>query len=326
MCIAVWQAGRSAAPVPPVPSPEAEQTTWPPGHCNALACCSSGEVVATGSFQTADVATSGISTVYLSGVSQAVNLELGGITDLYLQPAYDSVQINGRWAVRYYIAAMRPEPTAHSDGIASKVTCACSSSCIAHPPNRPCRATGISTIRYTHGQCNVQSAFLLSSPCQQSNGITLQVPTPTWTQGLSAFGSFSCALGKYCSLPICAAAQLSRQRGCCSSSPPTCSPAPVACSKLAGSQQLITGQQLSTEKPRPPLPSGLLLCCRHWLLGPPTSAAAHPSLPVPLLWPAAGPHFSAHLRPSGACPHTGAPCPRPRPRSCPHSRRCCCGA
>ena len=88
-------------------------------------CCSSGEVVATGSFQTADVVTSGISTVYLSGVSQAVNLELGGVTDLYLQPASDSVQITGRWAwgrmwLQWEAAvAEHPEPTTHCHGAVS---------------------------------------------------------------------------------------------------------------------------------------------------------------------------------------------------------------
>jgi hypothetical protein len=59
-----------------------------------------------------------------------------------------------------------------------------------------CRASGISNVVYSQGQCSVQSAFLLTSPCQQSGSISLQVPTPAWTQGLTAIGTFSCGAGE----------------------------------------------------------------------------------------------------------------------------------
>ena len=109
-------------------------------------CCSSGEVVATGSFQTADVVTSGISTVYLSGVSQAVNLELGGVTDLYLQPASDSVQITGRWAwgrmwLQWEAAvAEHPEPTTHCHGAVSSPNHPVPAHLSASPAPPPTRA------------------------------------------------------------------------------------------------------------------------------------------------------------------------------------------
>lgn len=61
------------------------------------------------------------------------------------------------------------------------------SDCNSHrtPVRLPeCRADGISNVFYTQGQCSVQSAFLLTSPCQQSGSISVaqSVPTPTWTQ------------------------------------------------------------------------------------------------------------------------------------------------
>lgn len=39
-----------------------------------------------------------------------------------------------------------------------------------------CSASGISTVHYSgNAQCSVSSAFLLSSPCQQSSNVGLQV-------------------------------------------------------------------------------------------------------------------------------------------------------
>jgi hypothetical protein len=51
-------------------------------------------------------------------------------------------------------------------------------------------------VQYSQGQCAVQSAFLFTSPCEQTSSISLQIPVPSWTQGLTAVGSFSCGVGE----------------------------------------------------------------------------------------------------------------------------------
>lgn len=59
------------------------------------------------------------------------------------------------------------------------------------------RASGISSVYHTQGQCAVRSSFLLSSACQRDASVELVAPEPEWTQGLTAAGTgFSCALGE----------------------------------------------------------------------------------------------------------------------------------
>ena len=60
---------------------------------------SSGEAVLTGAFGAADVAASGISTVFVSGVNGSVLVDLSGVSTLFLQPTTPSVSIAGRQAV-----------------------------------------------------------------------------------------------------------------------------------------------------------------------------------------------------------------------------------
>lgn len=55
-----------------------------------------GQVVLMGTFGATDVTTSGISTVSISGVTDSVTVDLGGISDVFLEPASDSMRITGR--------------------------------------------------------------------------------------------------------------------------------------------------------------------------------------------------------------------------------------
>ncbi|KAI3436574.1 hypothetical protein D9Q98_005990 [Chlorella vulgaris] len=114
---------------------------------------STGDVVLTGSYRTVTVSSSGISSLYVGGVTESADLQLSGISNVYVQPASDSVTIGGT-------------------------------------------ASGISTVQYSQGQCAVQSAFLFTSPCEQTSSISLQMPVPSWTQGLTAVGSFSCGVAE----------------------------------------------------------------------------------------------------------------------------------
>lgn len=66
----------------------------------------------------------------------------------------------------------------------------------AHP-HPACRASGISSIYHSQGECDVATSFLLSSPCQLDEGVALAAPEPQWTEGLTATGTgFTCSGGE----------------------------------------------------------------------------------------------------------------------------------
>ena len=205
--------------------------------------------------------------------------------------------------------APRANNTLPWGSLLAKPSCARSSLCFPRPPTHPRSASGISTIRYSQGQCNVQSAFLLSSPCQQTNGITLQVPTPTWTQGLSAFGSFSCALGKCSRLPACAATCPIVLSRCCAASPATCRHA-CSCSNARAGWPATSSHM----PPCPPLP---LAACH--LAACPLVAV----LQALASWPS--PKRSRSSLPSNSPPLANcwppSPCPPLSPRRLPPPRR-----
>lgn len=60
------------------------------------ACCSTGEVRLAGSMSSVRAGTSGITNIWLNGVSKAVDLDLSGICSTYITATDPGVQISGR--------------------------------------------------------------------------------------------------------------------------------------------------------------------------------------------------------------------------------------
>lgn len=186
----------------------------PPLPAVAPTACSSGDVALTGTFGTADVATSGISSLFIGGVTSAVTVNLAGISDLYLLPASGDVSITGRcvcvggvgWRMGWvgvkareskHVAAVQAAGKMPATPLAAALAAALTAQ-LTLPPPLCCSASGISTVHYSQGQCAVQSGFLLSSPCQQDSSASLQAPTPSWTEGLTVVGDSSCAVSECC--------------------------------------------------------------------------------------------------------------------------------
>ncbi|KAL4457556.1 hypothetical protein ABPG75_012421 [Micractinium tetrahymenae] len=116
----------------------------------------------------------------------------GSIGDIVLMGSYGTVDLTSQGIANIYISGISQSITVQLGGITSLYLETASPQVTISG-----RADGISNIFYDQGQCSVQSSFLLTSPCQQSSSISVaqSVPSPTWTQGQTAVGAFSCAVG-----------------------------------------------------------------------------------------------------------------------------------
>ncbi|KAL4440661.1 hypothetical protein ABPG77_000370 [Micractinium sp. CCAP 211/92] len=132
--------------------------------------------------------------VYVFGM-QADNLTVatqGSIGDIVLMGSFGTADVTTQGIANIYISGVSQAVTVQLGGITSLYLENASPQVTISG-----RADGISNIFYDQGQCSVQSSFLLTSPCMQSSSISVaqSVPTPSWTQGQTAVGAFSCAVG-----------------------------------------------------------------------------------------------------------------------------------